>query len=308
MPSRVRSLHVCAALLAALSAPALAELPRPVRDMVDAAIATGDPEKVDTVIGIARQTNPDAIGELDALHTAFQVARNYQQEEQARAREQAVRRAGLLRLWSGSGEIGAFRSSGNSSDMGGTVALKLDREGIAWAHSVTAKVDFQRSKGETTREQYLLAYQPRYRINHRFFTYALGQFERDRFQGFVSRFSLSGGFGYQLVDEQYRHLSLEAGPAWRRTDLDPGGIDHSLGARFGLKADWTFMRNVTLVEEASAYIQPANSSLTSLTALDAGISDGLKARISYSIEHDGDPPDDAKSLDTLTRFTLIYGF
>lgn len=210
--------------------------------MVNAAISTGDPEKVDIVVDIAKQTNPDDTVELEALRSAFLEAQDRYNQKLARNKELAKRRAGLFNLWSGSGEMGAFRSSGNSSDMGGTLALKLDREGIDWEHNIAAKVDFQRSKGKTTREQYLLAYQPRHRINDGLFAYALGQFERDRFQGFSSRISASSGLGYQVIDGERGHLSLEAGPAWRRTDLDPGGVNHSLAARIGLKSDWTIAK------------------------------------------------------------------
>ena len=59
-------------LLAACAAPATAELPQPVRAMIDAAIASGHAAKVGTVIDIARQTNPDDVAEIDAHDNIFQ--------------------------------------------------------------------------------------------------------------------------------------------------------------------------------------------------------------------------------------------
>lgn len=47
-----------AATMLAASQPAVAELPQPVRAMIDAAIATGDEGKVRTIADIARATNP----------------------------------------------------------------------------------------------------------------------------------------------------------------------------------------------------------------------------------------------------------
>lgn len=62
----------CTALFAASTA-SLAEIPEPVRAMIDAAIASGDEAKVRTVIGLARETNPDDAAELDALLADYET-------------------------------------------------------------------------------------------------------------------------------------------------------------------------------------------------------------------------------------------
>ena len=54
------------------------------------------------------------------------------------------------------------------------------------------------------------------------FAYGLAQYERDRFQGFSSRYSLSGGLGYKVMTGKAAQLSLQAGPAWRRVDFLDG--------------------------------------------------------------------------------------
>ena len=58
---------------AMLAAPAAAELPEPVRAMIEAAMATGDAAKVKTVVEIAKQTNPGDAAEIDALDSAYQA-------------------------------------------------------------------------------------------------------------------------------------------------------------------------------------------------------------------------------------------
>ena len=52
------SLPVAIAALC-LSAPAAASLPDPVRAMIDAAIATGNKDKIAAVVEAAKATNPD---------------------------------------------------------------------------------------------------------------------------------------------------------------------------------------------------------------------------------------------------------
>jgi len=307
-----------ALILAAAAQPARAELPAPVRAIIEAAIATGDAGKVATVVELARATNPDDAVEIDTLHRAFLTRRRELAAEQAQQRELAIRNAGPFGNWSGRGEVGAFQSTGNSENVGVTVALSLLRTGIDWQHRLRSNVDYQRSNGRTSREQYLLAYEPRYNVNGDLFAYALAQFEKDRFQGFSSRISTSGGLGYRVVDTDTLDLSLKAGPAWRRSVLIDGEREDNFGALAGLDFDWRILPQLTLTQDtdmvaesggsATAIITSASTSLLLVTGLEAKISDRLTTRVSYTVDYNSNPPPDAVSTDTLTRFTLVYGF
>lgn len=293
---------------AVVAPPAMAQLPGPVRAMIDAAIATGDAEQVKTVIGLAKQTNPDDSPEIDALNAAFQESQKEKLAAEAKAEEEKIRSAGIFDNWSGQGEIGAFRSTGNSSNTGLTAGINLERKGIRWRHKVTALADFQRTDGVTTREQFLFAYEPNYDITDRLFAYGLGQYERDRFQGFSSRISASGGLGYRVIDTEKTQLSVKGGPAYRQTSFIGGGSDSALAGLAALDFDWQLSQRVKFTQDASAYIQSGNSTYISTTGIEAGLGGSLSARASYTIEHDTDPPVGAVNTDTLTRFTLIYGF
>ena len=298
--------------------PARAELPAPVRAMIEAAIATADAGKVATVVELADATNPGDKAEIDALHQGFLEDRRERAAAQAQQRELAIRAAGPFEEWSGRGQIGAFQSSGNSNDAGVTLSLALERTGIDWQHRLRSTVDYQRSNGRTSREQYLFVYEPRYTFNGDLFVYALAQYEKDRFQGFSSRISTSGGLGYHVIDGQALDLSLKAGPAWRRTALIDGGTEDNLGALAGLDFDWRILPQLTLTQDtdlvaesggsATAIITSASTSVLLATGLEAKISDGLTTRLSYSVDYNSDPPAGAVSTDTLTRFTLVYGF
>jgi len=304
--------------LAALAAPAAAELPEPVRAMIDAAVATGDAAKVRTVIEIARQTNPGDTAEIDALDAAFQARQRELAAAESARQEAAIRSAGVLRNWSGRGQVGAFQSSGTSDDAGATLSLALERTGIDWQHRLRATADFQRSNGRTSREQYLAAYEPRYQIDSSLFGYALAQYERDRFQGFTSRYSLSGGLGYKLIETPAAQLSVKAGPSWRAVKLLDGTSQSSLGGLAGLDFDWRLARQLKFTQDANmvadaggaaALVVDSNSTSVLLTSgLEATISDGLTTRLSYTVDYDSNPPAGAVSTDTLTRFTLVYGF
>ncbi len=314
---RFASVPIATVLLFA-PAVALAEMPEPVRAMIDAAIATGDKAKVATVVEIARQTNPDDAAEIDALHDAFLTDRK-EAEALARAEEEEeLRQASLLDNWSGKGEVGAFRSTGNNSNIGLSGAVELAREGIDWTHQLRLRADYQRSNGATTRERYFAAYEPRYQIDKGFFAYGLGQFESDRFQGYDARYAVSAGIGYRIIDESDLTLSAKLGPAYRFTEFTNGTSEGRIAALAGLDFDWAITDRVKLTQDsnvtsetggtATAVVDSSNVSLNLLTGLQLKVSDKVSTRLSYQVDYESNPPAGTENTDTLSRFTLIYGF
>ncbi len=303
---------------ALIAQPAMAELPQPVRAMIDAAIATGDEGKVRTVADIARTTNPADIAEIDALVADFTTALAARKAAEAEAKQAAIREANLFENWSGRGELGGFRATGNTSNTGVTAALTLERQGIQWRHRLTARADYQRAAGVTTREQFLGRYEPNVNVSDRFYVYALAQYERDRFQGFSGRYAISGGMGYQALKRDNVELSLKAGPAYRVTQFVDGREESRIAGLLALDFDWQITERLKLTQDtnavaetggsAVAIIDSRNTSIDLITGLDAAIAKKLKARVSYAVEYDSNPPPGAVQTDTLSRITLIYDF
>lgn len=286
---------------------ALADLPMPVRAMIDAAIETGDEAKVRTVIELAQATNPDEADELNLILADFEQELDRKARLAEAAEEAQIRSAGLLDNWSGKGELGAFMSSGNADNTGATVSLALTKDGINWRHKLAARADYQRSEGVTTREQFLASYELNYKLSDRLYAYGLTQYERDRFQGFAARYSASGGLGYDVLTAGPT-LSVKAGPAWRRTELIAGTTTSNIAGLAAADFDWELSDKLSFTQDASAFIQSGSSTLVSDTGLQASISDAVSVRLSYTLEHDTDPPAGAVKTDTLSRITVIYGF
>ncbi|UYV15435.1 YdiY family protein [Porphyrobacter sp. ULC335] len=309
-----------AVIVAALAVPqaAAAELPEPVRAMIDAAISSGDEGKVRIVAELARTTNPSDIAEIDAIVATFEANVAARKAAEAEARQAALREADLFDNWSGKGELGGFRATGNSSNTGLTAGLTVDRQGIAWRHRLTGRVDYQRANGTTTREQFLARYEPNVNVSDNFYVYALAQYERDRFQGFSGRYAISGGMGYQALKGEDVQLSVKAGPAYRVTEFIDGREESRIAGLVALDFDWNITERLKLTQDtnavaetggsAVAIIDSRNTSIDLITGLDATIAKSLKARFSYAVEYDSNPPPGAVQTDTLSRVTLIYDF
>ena len=319
MNARASLRTLAAALLMVMPAHAArAALPEPVRAMVDAALATENESTVRTVVEIARVTNPEDAAELDAILRGFESKLAEARAAETAAQEARLRSARFFQNWSGRGEFGGFRATGNSSNTGLSASLTAERKGIDWRHKLLARADYQRANGVTNREQFLGRYEPNFQVSESFYVYALAQYERDRFQGFSSRYAASGGMGWQALKNDEVQLSVKAGPAYRVTEFVDGRSENRIAGLVGLDFGWDITDRLKLTQatnavaetggSAVAIVDSRNTSIDLVTGLNAKISGKLSARFSYSWEYDSNPPPRAVGTDTLSRVTLIYDF
>lgn len=286
------------------SIPAQAALPDPVKAMIEAAIASKKDADVQIVVKIAKSTNPDDVAEIEAMLANYTA----EKAKLLAAEEQRKRQAGFFENWSGKGELGGFHSSGNTDSTGISGSLKLKKEGEKWRHNLRALADYQRTNGTTDREQFLAAYKPHYKFNDRFYAYGLAQYERDRFQGFSSRISLSGGLGYAVIKSDDAALNIKGGPAWRKTNFVGGGSNSSLAGLAALESFWQISENLRLTQDLSSYVESDNSTFASTTGLETKLIEALSARLSYSWKHETNLPLGVEKTDKISRATLVYDF
>ncbi|APG62285.1 hypothetical protein LPB140_05110 [Sphingorhabdus lutea] len=270
-----------------------------IEDILDAAIAADDESAVDAIAKYSKN-NPNITKKAEEYKAA-------KAEKNQLAKAEKLK-GNLFQNWHGSGEFGAFQSSGNSENIGISAGIKLLKESKSWRLKFNAQGDFQRSNGVTSREQIIVGLEPHYVINDRLFAYGLTQFERDKFQGFLERYTLSGGLGYQIIKTDIVQLDVKAGPAWRDTKFTDGRSDVSIAGLAAANFKTNIASNIIFRQDASAYVQSGNSSLAALSALDAKLSDNLTARLSYQVKHETNPPAGREKTDTLSRVTVIVGF
>lgn len=288
--------------------PASAAVPDAVRAMFETAVLENSSKSLDTVAKVAKQTWPDDEDAIDELLASYRRKHKQLADRRLATEQNRIREAGLFDRWKGEGELGGFRSTGNSRTMGVSAGLKLKRQGIDWEHQLRLRADYQKNAGKVTREQYLAAYSPRYTLDDRLYAYGLVQFERDRFQGYRARYTLSGGAGYRVLRSEDLSLALEGGPAIRRTEVIGEPDETKWSALASLDFDWQIAERLKFTQDASAFVESDNSTFTSATAIEGAMSKAIKARLSYTVEHDTNPPPGALGTDTLSRATLVFGF
>ena len=286
---------------AAAEPPAAAEMPAEIRAMIDAAIASGNETEIATISKYARRASPKSASEIDALVADYRAAK-------AAAKRETLMNAGMFDRWEGRGDIGGSRSTGSSATLGVSAGLALQRDGIRWGHKIRLRGEYQESNGVKTREALLASYEPSYKVSDRMSVYGLGQYERDPFLGFYSRFSLSSGAGYRVINEGPFLLDVNVGPAFRTTRFVTGDIDNTLAARGSVAIKWILSPKLKLTQDTNTYLESSNSTVAAITALDAKIIGSLSARLSYNVQLERNPPLGRDTVDTLSRASLVYDF
>ena len=276
-------------------------IPAAIRSMLDAAIDSGNDGDVSVVVKYARLADPAS---ADAVLAIAQKWRN----DRAQARQTTIRQASMFDLWSGRAELGGYITTGNTDSKGGSAVLDLTREGLQWRHKFHAQADYQENANITTREHYLASYEPNYKIDDRLYVYGAAQYEADRFLGYFNRYSASAGVGYSAIKSPAIRLDVELGPAFRQTAFTDQTEQSNVAARGTLAFNWKLLPGLSVTQNAAAYVQSSNSTLSGTTAVNAKLIGPLSAALSYNVQYESMPPAGSVSTDTTSRASLVYSF
>jgi len=293
----MKKLVLSALLLAAV--PAAAQLPASVKAMVEAAARTGDQAKIDAVVGIAKDTNKGSEAEIDALVAAVAA-------ERAATREAELKQAGFFDNWSGSGQLGASVSTGNSDSKTLAAGLALEKDGLRFRHKLDALIDIQEDNGVKSQERILAGYQLDWKLSERAYLWGRFEYEKNGQAGIRRRFSESAGLGYRVIDGERVKWDVEAGPALRQT-LFEDYSDNSFAFRGGSRFLWKLTESTDFTNDTTFFVESAGS-VNNTTALTAKLFGSLSARIAFNLAWEEEPPQGLEQLDTTTRFTLVYDF
>lgn len=276
-------------------------MPAPIRAMLDAAMESGSESDVAIVAKYAKAAAPDSADTVNKIATAWRSERT------AKAHAKILE-ASFFDLVKGRAEFGGYINTGNSENVGLTAQIDVKREALEWRHKLRIQADYRESLGEITRERYLAAYEPNWKFDERAYLYGAAQYERDRFSGFVDRASVSTGAGYTAIKNRTTKLDLEIGPAFRHTRFTDQSIENNVAGRGSIDLEWKVSRGITVRQNASAYVQDANSTVSTKSALVTKLIGPLSAQFSYAMQYESMPPEGRVRTDTTSRAALVVDF
>ncbi len=294
--------RVALSTLVLLAAPLEAQvpLPQPVRAMVERAAESGDAAKIEAVVAVAKETNPESAAEIDAIVAAIA-------ERREAARVESLKTAGFLDNWKGRLDLGGSIQTGNADTKNLALGLDLVRDGLRWRHRLEAAADMQRSNGMTDQERILAAWQSDWRLSDALYLYGRFGYERNFDAGIARRFIESAGVGWRVLRRETMSWDLEGGPALQQTRYFDGSSENGFAFRGASRFAWEFAPGTRLTNDSFLLVAEA-STVNNTLAVSTTLWKALSAGVSFTVQWEEEPALGLRSTSTVTRFTLGYGF
>ncbi len=305
---KYRALKLAAALAAAAS-PALAAepaaAPGPAAAMIEAAAKTGEAAQVSAVANAAKEVFPDYAAAIDAMAAEKIAALDPPPPPEPAAAPEAPKPDG----WTGKLGASAVIASGNSENMAIGMLLDARREGARIAHNFDAYIDFGKSNGVQNLKRWGAAYQLDYKFSDRAYAFTRFSYDEDEFSGFDYRLFAGAGAGYFLAKSDAFTLKVEGGPGFQYSPVDDTRAIQKEFALFGAtELDWVIRDGLKFEQDFKTVWTSPTTTLVSVTALTAALTENLSAGVGYELRYETNPPLGRKNTDTLLRATVNLGF
>jgi putative salt-induced outer membrane protein len=206
-------------------------------------------------------------------------------------------------------EFGFVKTTGNTETDSLNLKSAVENERPMWHHHVEFNALRKRDKKVTSAERYFFNAQSNYKISERGYIFGVFTYEDDRFSGFDYIASVAGGYGHKVIDRENMLLKLEGGAGGRESKLEGAEKADDEGiVRGALDFNWDITKTANFSQTLSTEIGSRDSITRSVTALTFQIIGNLAARITYTVKHTSDPPQDKEKTDSETAITLVYKF
>jgi putative salt-induced outer membrane protein len=209
--------------------------------------------------------------------------------------------------WNGKGQAGVVISSGNSESKAGNVKLALGETTGPWTNTVGFNAVYASDSVSTTSQRWELLGQTNYKFDAHNFVFGGLRYEDDRFGGYKSQATLSGGVGHQFIDTADTKLSGQVGLGYKRTEKrNPNDTVSALAYLGQVDFRHSFNASTTLLDKLSVEATSDNTYAQNELSLEVKMSDKLALAVGYAVRYNSDPPPAFKKTDTLTTMNLVY--
>jgi putative salt-induced outer membrane protein len=212
-------------------------------------------------------------------------------------------------IWTGKGEFGFVKTSGNTETESLLMALEFIREQDKWRHRAAASALSSDDKGVTTAERYGFEWQSDYKLDDKSWVLGSFRYESDEFSAYENQQSLTLGYGRNLIDNNISKLVGEIGIGYRDSELKVTRVSNSEAIIRGLLdytrqiTDNTVFTNRLLIESGSD-----NTFTQNLAGLTVSMNDKFAMKFGFEYRNNSDVPVGVDDTDTITSANLVYDF
>lgn len=208
--------------------------------------------------------------------------------------------------WKSDVEVGFIMTQGNTDTQSTNAKFNLLAERTAWRHEAHLEGLASSTDGSTTAEKYLAQGKSDYKFSERNYVFGALKYEADRFSGYDYQASETVGYGRRAINTPSAVLDLEAGLGARQSKTDLGKETSEGIVRGAANFSLNISPTAVFTEQFTVEAGKDSTISTSVTALKAKVNASLAMKLSYTVKHNSNPPDDADDTDSETAVTLIY--
>jgi putative salt-induced outer membrane protein YdiY len=256
------------------------------------------------------QLQNNALGSVHAVNTSLAMSKELDLKELAYINP-SPEVSGKGIAWKGHANIGGAITQGNSD----TSVLRFDAETIARTKNnrftVGGNLNRAKSNDESTEFNSKGYTQYDHFVNKKWFLYANGSAEHDKFRDISLRSNLGVGSGYQIYEQPDQNLSIEGGINYVNVDYNEAEDESYESVRWALKYDQLLFYNVKFFHQHEILVSIENSKdalVFTKTGLRVPIAKNLNASTELNVDYDNQPADDRERLDKTLLFSLGYGW
>ncbi len=211
--------------------------------------------------------------------------------------------------WTGEAELGFVSTSGNTETSTFSGKAKVENDRATWHHTATLELLRAETSGTKSAGRYLITGQSDYKISDLAYAFGRLSYQDDSFSGFEYQANAALGAGYHAIKSETLTLDLEAGPGLRLSKLDDADdSDSEMTLYLSGLLDWKLSTTTNFTQELTSEVGEDLTITKSVTGLKSQVAGNLAMKVTYTIKHTSEVPDDVEEMDTETAVTLVYSF
>lgn len=211
--------------------------------------------------------------------------------------------------WSGEVELGFNRSTGNTETDNLLGRAVVNKNFLKWRNNLKLEVIRSSEDSVRTKESLLLELQSNRDFGEKYYAFGNLRYIDDKFGGFRTQTTLSGGIGWNVIKKEGHTLNLEGGAGYRRSEEQGTGIKTSEPTFVG-SAKWAYQATETTELSNNLRVESGSDNTFTENELAARvkISTSMGLKVSYLVRNNSDVPVGTEKTDTLTSVSLDYKF
>ena len=211
--------------------------------------------------------------------------------------------------WSGKGEFGLVSTTGNSDTFSLNLGLEFLYNSEKWRHRFAASALKSEDDGEKTAQRYDLGAQSDYKLSKKSYIFGALRYDNDDFSAYEDQFTVSTGYGRQILDSKKQQLRMEAGIGYRSATVAETGVTED-GVIFRGMLDWGWQitESTKLGERFLIESGSDNTYMQNDLGLTVAINSRFALGVAFQVRHNSDVPPGVDKTDTQTSVNLVYNF